>query len=73
MDGAVRLRVAGKVFLPRGFLYDLAVLPEHFNLLAVVGLEVIAKASLPMAQRTRVFPPCPKKRTSSRSKSNFSA
>src|SRR5438552_3046474 len=42
-DGAVRLRVAGKVFLPGGFLDDLAAFPENLDLFAVVGPEVIVQ------------------------------
>jgi hypothetical protein len=40
-DGAARLCVAGKVFLPGGFLDDLAGFPEHFDLFTVVSSEVI--------------------------------
>jgi len=43
-NGTVRLRVAGKIFLPRVFLDYFAIFPENLSLIAIIACEVIVQS-----------------------------
>ena len=43
-DGTVSLCIAGQIFLPRGFLDDLAIFPKHLDFVAIIRTEVIVKS-----------------------------